>query len=220
MIETLGAVLFDCDGTLADSEPMITASIIDMLAEEGVAVTTEQVREVFGPTLHEMAELLTGERITPERMAHLRERYWVHATPRYSAVRPMAGSEALLDGLAARAIPLGMVTNKTEASTAVQLKQFGWEGRFRAVVCADSVPNAKPAPDPAIEALRRLGVATEHAVFVGDTESDTACARDAGVPVIIGLTGTRSAAHLLAASATHTVDTLDEVLPLLLGVRA
>lgn len=216
------AVLFDCDGTLADSEPMITASIIDMLADEGVTVTTEQVRGVFGPPLLEMAELLIGERITPERMARMRERYWVHARPRSAAVRPMAGAEALLDALAARTVPLAMVTNKTEASTAVQLAQFGWEGRFGAVVCADSVPNAKPAPDPAVEALRRLGVLPERSAFVGDTESDTACARDAGIPLVIGLTGTRSGAHLLAHGATHTVDSLDEALALLLGagVRA
>jgi phosphoglycolate phosphatase len=216
------AVLFDCDGTLADSEPMITASIIDMLADEGVTVTVDQVRSAFGPPLLEMAELLIGERITPERMMRMRERYWVHAGPRYASVQPMAGAEALLDALRARTVPLAMVTNKTEASTAVQLAQFGWEGRFGAVVCADSVPNAKPAPDPAVEALRRLHVAIERAAFVGDTESDTACARDAGIPLVIGLTGTRPAAHLLAHGATHTVDTLDQVLPLLLsaGVRA
>ncbi|MDA0301792.1 MAG: HAD family hydrolase [Chloroflexi bacterium] len=213
------AVLFDCDGTLADSEPMITASIIDMLADEGITVTVDQVRGVFGPPLLEMAELLIGERVTPERMQRMRERYWVHAGPRYASVRPMAGAETLLDALAAHAVPLAMVTNKTEASTAVQIAQFGWDGRFSAVVCADSVANAKPAPDPAIEALRRLASAPARAAFVGDTESDTACARDAGIPLVIGLTGTRNAAHLLAHGATHTVDRLDQVLPLLLAAE-
>ena len=217
---SIGAVLLDCDGTLADSEPMITASIIDMLADEGFTVTIEQVREVFGPPLPEMIELLTGEPLTPERAERMRARYWVHAGPRRADVRPMAGAQTLLEALAERGIPLGMVTNKTEASTAIQLEQFGWQDRFGAVVCADSVPNAKPAPDPAIEALRRLGVAIEHAAFVGDTESDTVCARDAGIPLIIGLTGTRDAVTLRANGATHIVDSLDEVLPLLLGVTA
>lgn len=213
------AVLFDCDGTLADSEPMITASIIDALADEGFTVTVEHVREVFGPPLPEMIELLTGEPLTPERTERMRERYWLHAGPRRADVRPMAGADTLLDGLAERAVALGMVTNKTEASTAIQLKQFDWEDRFGAVVCADSVPNAKPAPDPAVEALRRLGVAPVRSAFVGDTESDTSCARDAGIPLVIGLTGTRSAAHLLAHGATHTVDSLDEALALLLAAE-
>ncbi len=212
------AVLFDCDGTLADSEPMITASIIDALADEGFTVTTDQVREVFGPPLPEMIELLTGEPLTPERTERMRERYWVHAGPRRADVRPMFGAETLLDALTARGLSLAMVTNKTEASTAIQLTQFGWEDRFGAAVSADSVPNAKPAADMAIEALRRLGVTPEHAAFVGDTESDTNCARDAGIPVIIGLTGTRDAATLRANGATHIVDSLAEVLPILLGV--
>ena len=130
----------------------------------------------------------------------------------------MFGAETLLDALTARGLSLAMVTNKTEASTAIQLTQFGWEDRFGAAVSADSVPNAKPAPDMAIEALRRLGVTPAHAAFVGDTESDTNCARDAGIPVIIGLTGTRDAATLRANGATHIVDSLAEVLPILLGV--
>ena len=200
----IDAVLFDCDGTLA---------------EGGFTVTPDQIREVFGIPLPEMIETLVGP-ISADQVERLRERYFVHAVPRRADVRPLAGADALLDALTARGIPFGMVTNKIEASTAVQIAQFGWEGRFAAVVCADSVPNAKPAPDPAIEALRRLGVTAGRAAFVGDTESDTACAREAGIPVIIGLTGTRSAAHLLAAGATHTVDALDQVLPLLLGVRA
>lgn len=214
------AVLFDCDGTLADSEPMITASVIDALADEGFTATTDQVRAVFGPPLIEMIELLIGEPVTPERAERMRERYWVHAGPRRDGVRPMAGAEAILDAMSEHGIPIAMVTNKTEASTARQLKQFGWEQRFGAAVSADSVPNAKPAPDMALEALRRLGVAPEHAAFVGDTESDTNCARYAGIPVIIGLTGTRDAATLRANGATHIVDSLDEVLPILLGVAA
>ena len=217
---SIGAVLFDCDGTLADSEPMITSSIIDALRDEGFITTVEQVRAVFGPPLPEMIELLTGEPLTPERTERMRERYWVHAGPRRADVRPMRGAEAILDAMAKHGIPIAMVTNKTEASTAIQLRQFGWEQRFGATVSADSVPNAKPAPDMALEALRRLGVTPEHAAFVGDTESDTNCARDAGIPVIIGLTGTRDAATLRANGATHIVDSLDEVLPLLFGVKA
>ncbi|MGE3856840.1 MAG: HAD family hydrolase [Dehalococcoidia bacterium] len=208
------AVLFDCDGTLADSEPMITASLIDAMRDEGFEVTAEQVREVFGPPLPEMAELLAGP-LAPEQIARIRERYFVHAIPRRPDVQPMRGAAALLDALRARGVPLAMVTNKVEATTAVQIAQFGWEGRFAAVVAADSVARAKPAPDPAVEALRRLGIPAERAAFVGDTESDTVCARDAGIPVIIGLTGTRSAHALSIAGATHTVETLDEVLPLL-----
>ena len=163
-----------------------------------------------------MAQTLVGA-LTPEELTRLHERYFVHAIPRRPDVRPFDGAQTLLDAVAARGIAIAMVTNKIEASTAVQLAQFGWERYFGAVVCADSVANPKPAPDEAIEALRRLGVAPANAAFVGDTESDTNCARDAGIPVIIGLAGTRHASSLLASGATHVVDSLDEVLAILVG---
>jgi len=212
------AVLFDCDGTLADSEPMISSSLVDALRDLGFTTTAEAVRRVIGPPLSEMAESLVGP-LTAEQHATLHERYFAHAIPRRPDVRPLPGAQALLDALRGHGIPLAMVTNKIERSTAAQLAQFGWEGRFAAVVCADSVSNPKPAPDPAVEALRRLSIAPHRAAFVGDTESDTVCAREAGIPFVIGLTGTRSADALLAAGATHTVDSLDEVLPLLRAVE-
>lgn len=210
------AVLFDCDGTLADSDPMITASLVDALRDLGYTTTAKAVRTVIGPPLSEMAEALVGP-LTAEQHTQLHERYFAHAVPRRPEVRPIAGAQALLDALRARGIRLAMVTNKVEASTAAQLKQFGWEDVFAVVVAADSVSNPKPAPDPAIEALRRLGVAPGDAAFVGDTESDTSCACDAGIPLIIGLVGTRDAATLRANGATHAVNSLDEVLPLLIG---
>lgn len=218
MARTIDAVLFDCDGTLADSEPMISSSLVDALRDLGFTTTVEAVRRVIGPPLSEMAEALTGP-LTPAQHTLLHERYFHHAIPRRPGVRPLPGAEPLLDALREHGLPLAMVTNKIERSTAAQIAQFGWDGRFGAVVCADSVPNPKPAPDPAIEALRRLSVAPHRAAFVGDTESDTLCARAAGIAMIIGLTGTRSAGALRAAGATHVVDSLDRVLPLLLGVE-
>ncbi len=210
----IAAVLFDCDGTLADSEPMITASLIDALRDEGFTVTPDQVRAIFGRTLPEMAALLIGP-LAVGQMDRIRANYRRHAVPRRPSVRPMPGATALLGALAERGIALGMVTNKVETSTAVQLAEFGWQTRFGAVIAADSVARTKPAPDPAIEALRRLGVPPEHSVFIGDTESDTQCGRDAGIPLVIGLTGTRPAKQLRAAGATHTVDSLDQVMTLL-----
>lgn len=218
MPRAIDAVLFDCDGTLADSEPMISSSLVDALRDLGYETTAEAVRRVIGPPLSEMAESLVGS-LTPEQHTQLHERYFHHAIPRRPDVRPLPGAQALLDALREHGLPLAMVTNKIERSTAAQIVQFGWEGRFGAVVCADSVPNPKPAPDPAVEALRRLAVAPARAAFVGDTESDTHCARKAGIAMIIGLTGTRSADALLAAGATHVVHSLDEVLPLLLGAE-
>lgn len=214
--EPPAAVLFDFDGTLADSEPLITAAMIHALRTEGFAVTAEQVRDVFGPPFHEMAQLLVGALSEPQidRLRHAYfENYRAEQLPR---VQPIAGAAALLDALDRRAIPFALVTNKTVASAEEQLAHLGWSDRFVQVIGWDLVPKPKPAPDAALIALQRLGVPAERAAFVGDQTPDMECAAGAGIPVIIGLAHARGADSLAATGATYVAHTLAEVEAMLL----
>jgi HAD superfamily hydrolase (TIGR01509 family) len=209
-------VLFDFDGTLADSEPLITASLIHALATEGFHVTAEQVRGVFGPPLVEMVRQLAGE--LPDVLVNqIREAYFEnYNTYQLPNIKPLPGANELLDALATRDIPIGMVTNKVEASAARQLEALGWGNRFAVVIGADSGSLPKPAADPALLALRRLGVAAEDAAFVGDQEPDMECAVAAGIPVIVGLAHARAAETLAASGATYVAGSLAEVEAILL----
>ena len=215
-VRPVDAVLFDCDGTLADSASMIAANIVDALRDIGHTVHAEQVRSVFGPPLPEMVRLLVGP-VSEQQIERFNAAYGTYAAIRRPLIQPMPGAVALLDSLAARRIPLAMVTNKGDAGAAAQIAAFGWEGRFAAVVTQDTVALPKPAPDPALHALRLLGVAPERAAFVGDTESGAVCGRGAGIPLVISLRGAHDPMRLRAAGATHVVETLGEVLTLLLG---
>ena len=210
-----GVVLFDFDGTLADSEPVITASLVHALGTEGFEVTAAQVRDVFGPPLQTMAQMLAGE-LAPERYERVRIAYFTDFNAQLHTIQPLPGAVEILDALDARAIPFGMVTNKTEASAAAQLAAMGWERRFATVVGADSVREPKPAAEPALLALERLGIAAERAAFVGDQEPDMLCATAAGIPVVIGLAHARAAEMLAAAGATYVAKTLHEVEAVLL----
>jgi HAD superfamily hydrolase (TIGR01509 family) len=132
------------------------------------------------------------------------------------SIKPLPGAVELLDALDARQIPVGMVTNKVEASAARQLDALGWGGRFAVVVGADSVRLPKPAPDAALAALARLDVPSDEAAFVGDQEPDMECAVAAGIPMVIGLAHARAAETLAASGATYVAGSLAEVEAILL----
>jgi HAD superfamily hydrolase (TIGR01549 family) len=209
------AVLFDFDGTLADSEPLITASLIHALGTEGFTVTAAEVRNIFGAPLEQMVPLLTGP-LSPTQGERIRVAYFAHFNEQLPRIQPVPGAVALLDALAARAIPLAIVTNKVQASAARQLAVLGWASRFAVVVGADSTPRPKPAPDPALLALQRLDVGARTVAYVGDQVPDMACAAAAGIPMVIGLAFSRAPETLAAAGATYVARSLEEVEAVLL----
>jgi phosphoglycolate phosphatase len=190
--------------------------LIHALGTEGFHVTAEQVRGVFGPPLVEMVRQLAGD-LAAEQLERIRAAYFdnynVYQLPN---IKPLPGANDLLDALAGRQIPVGMVTNKVEASAARQLAALGWAERFAVVIGADSGVLAKPAPDPALLALSRLGVLPDEAAFVGDQEPDMECAVAAGIPMVIGLAHARAAETLAASGATYVAGSLSEVEAILL----
>lgn len=212
---TVRAVLFDFDGTLADSEPLITASLIHALGTRGHVVTEERVRHIFGPPLPVMVRALAGD-LGDAEVASIADAYFEHFNARLSLIQPIEGAADLLDALAGAGVPVAMVTNKVEASARRQLAAMRWDDRFEVVVGADTVGRAKPAADPAVHALARLGVEASDAAFVGDQDPDVGCGLAAGCGMVIGVAFGRPAEMLAAAGATHVARDLHEVRQLLL----
>ena len=213
----IGAVLFDLDGTLVDSEPQIRAALAATLEHAGFDAALVAGRPIIGPPIEELiAELTggTGAEVTAIFESYV-ERYLRDYAPR---LEPFGGAEELLSALAGRGLPLALVTNKHERPAQQILEFLGWGDRFAAVVGADSVARGKPAPDAAIEALRQLDARPHEAAIVGDTRYDIECGRDAGLLMTIGVsTGPASAEELAAAGATYVAESLAEVERLLLG---
>ena len=90
------------------------------------------------------------------------------------------------------------------------------DGHFPVVVGRDTAEEMKPHPAPVLYALAALGGAADQAALVGDTAEDMACARDAGIATVVGLTHASSAGELRAAGATHVTAGLE--VAVLLGV--
>ncbi|MGE3856841.1 MAG: HAD family hydrolase [Dehalococcoidia bacterium] len=213
---TVDAVLFDLDGTLVDSHRTIAAAMVEALGAAGYPITAEQLIPMIGPPMNTLAIHLgasaeESERINTDYLRIYHDGY-IQETPEHE------GATALLDRLAGAGIALGIVTNKVEAGARLVVEVEGWQDRFGVVVGRDT-PNAaaKPSPEAALHALRVLGVPPERAAFVGDTEFDVRCARDAGIPHVIVLDANRDPAFLRAEGATSVIHRLEQVGTLLLG---
>jgi HAD superfamily hydrolase (TIGR01509 family) len=205
------AVLFDCDGTLADSMRLIETSIAEALSVLGHSFTHEQVHAIAGPPFRDMIRLLVG-RTTDEEFARIGDAYGAAYNERQAEMlRPIAGATPLIEALRTRDIPLALVTNRIEASAHRAITTLGWAQHFDVVIGSDMTAQPKPSADPALLALERLGVHASLAAYVGDNEADMLCATAAGIPVVIGLAIAGNGDALAAAGATYVAGSLEEV---------
>lgn len=216
-------VVFDLDGTLLDTAPDLLRALNRTLEAEGLAaVQRADVASLFG---HGARALIgegfrrAGQTLEAERHAGLVERLIAfYAAEIAVETRPYPGLIDALDRLAHRNFGLAVCTNKREVLSHAVLEGTGLSSRFAAVVGGDSLPEQKPHPRPLLEAIARSGGAPELAVMIGDSETDIATARAAGVPVIavdFGYGG-RPATDLGADAVIAHYDELDEAISSLL----
>jgi phosphoglycolate phosphatase len=209
-------VVFDLDGTLADTAPDLTAALNHALGRLGrPGVPAESVRHMVGHGAR--ALLQKGLAATGGADEALVEAGFPIFLDYYEAniadgTRIFDGLEAALDTLAGRGVKLAVCTNKLESLTYKLLAALGWHARFAAVVGGDSLAVRKPDPAPVHEAIRLAGGG--RAAFVGDSISDTDAARAAGVPCVAVTFGfsDRPADQL---GATALIDHFDALVPTL-----
>lgn len=210
------AVLFDLDGTLLDTEGQIARAVVETLAGFGYAVAEAQIHRIAGRTLRDWFTSDLG--MTPARAETVYQAYVQRTLDSYAPLAsPMPFAEDLLETLGRRGIPLAIVTTREIQVAHALLAALGWADRFGVVVGQRTAARPKPAPEPATFALRALGTPPERAVMVGNTEADIVCGAAAGVPLLVGVLGERTAEALFAAGATHVCRGLIEVGALLLA---
>ncbi|MCC7358032.1 MAG: HAD family hydrolase [Anaerolineales bacterium] len=122
----------------------------------------------------------------------------------------MAGVAEMLPRLGER-YPLAVVTARGARAAQGFLTQFGLAERFAAVASAQTAPHTKPYPDPVLWAARRLGVPVEACLMIGDTTVDILAGKRAGAQTIGVLCGFGARAELERAGANLILDTTAEL---------
>jgi phosphoglycolate phosphatase len=180
------AVLFDLDGTLADTAPDLTAALNRLLAEQGrSAVPLSQTRRHTSSGARGMLGAGFGIGTDHPQYARLRDRFlalYEQALCVETTLFP--GMRELLDRLESAALVWGIVTNKAERFTAPLLAALNMTPRAGCVVCGDTTPKTKPHPEPLLHAARLLSLKPHECLYVGDDLRDVQAARAAGMPVV------------------------------------
>ncbi|UVO54078.1 HAD-IA family hydrolase [Sphingomonas sp. SUN039] len=179
---------FDLDGTLVDTSGDLTAAVNHTLALAGrKALAPETVRAMIGGGAKAMLQRgldATGgcEADEARRLYKLMLEFYGANIAVHS--RPFPGMVAALDELEALGVRLAVVTNKFESFARKLLAELGLIDRFATLIGGDTLGpgRAKPAADPILEMIARLGGG--RAAFVGDSTYDTLAARNAGVPSV------------------------------------
>jgi HAD superfamily hydrolase (TIGR01509 family) len=180
------AVVFDNDGLLLDTESVWTRAERDLFARRGDEFTPADKRELVGTSAEVAGRVLEGRLGEPGRAAELIEELneLVIAELEHG-VEAMVGARELLHALKERGTPIGLVSNSPIAFVRRSLEIAGFDVGFDVVVSAHETAAPKPAPDPYLEACRRLGVDAGPAVVaLEDSPTGVAAARAAGLTVI------------------------------------
>lgn len=203
------AVLFDLDGTLADTARDLGAALNRLLVEEGrPALPLATIRPHVSGGAPAMLGLAFGIDKTDPGYAELRLRFLDHYEQAICVdTRLFEGIPELLATLSARGIAWGVVTNKTEQFTRQVVAALGLDASAACIVSGDSTPNPKPAPDPLLLACRLADIAPVNAIYVGDDPRDVQAGNAAGMDTIAvawGYLGT--GAPIDQWGATHVID--------------
>jgi pyrophosphatase PpaX len=207
------AVLFDLDGTLIDSVPLIVESMQHAFEGRRRAPTVEEWVARIGTPLEGMIREWAEDEAD---LAQLKERYKAHQWAHHDArVTAFPGVPELLDRLSAAGTAMAVVTSKLEASASRSLVHVGIARHFRAVVGLESTARHKPDPEPVLHALALLGAEAAAAAFVGDSPHDVRAGNGAGVPTVAALWGPFSRAALAEAGPTSFAEAVSDVLDVL-----
>jgi len=210
MVSLPDAVVFDNDGLLLDTESVWTRAEEDLFERRGLEFTPADKRELVGTSAEIAGGILERRLGEPGRAVELIEELNVLVVAELEhGVEAMVGARELLEQLRERGTPLGLVSNSPLRFVQRSIEIVGLGHHFDVILSAHEVAAPKPAPDPYLEACRRLGVEPGPSVVaLEDSPTGVAAARAAGLTVI----GVPSIEGIALEEAHHIGATLlDEV---------
>jgi 2-phosphoglycolate phosphatase len=175
------AVLFDLDGTLADTAPDLAAALNRLRADQGLeALPLERLRPFASAGARGLVHVGFGIKPGDSEYASLREAFLEYYRDRTCIdTKLFPGIPELLEALAARGVAWGIVTNKATRFTDRIVSKLNLKPDC--IASGDTTPHLKPHPAPLLHAAEQLGLAPKHCTYLGDDLRDIQAARAAGM---------------------------------------
>jgi HAD superfamily hydrolase (TIGR01509 family) len=178
------AVVFDCDGTLVDSEPLSRRAWADQLGARGYTVTDEDYAAVLGRTFERTHDYF-ARRVELPAPAD----FWPHLSGALfqlieNELVPFDDALETVAALQARGLPVAVASSSPRERLDRTLRHAGLHETFDVVVAGDEVAHGKPAPDMYLAAAAQLGAAPADCIAVEDTATGVESALRSGMKVV------------------------------------
>ena len=191
-------VVFDCDGTLADTEPISDRAWADVLGELGYAPTAEDRRTTVGRP-YPVTFAHFAQRVALGDPATFRTRLRTRFLARFDTeLELFDDAVGVLRAVAAAGLPVAVASSSTRAHVERVLERAGLAAEVRAIVAAEDVVRHKPDPEPYLLAASRLGAPPARCRAVEDTDVGVTSARAAGLYTVAVVRG-----HVPGADLAH-----------------
>jgi phosphoglycolate phosphatase len=206
-------VIFDCDGTLVDSQHLIVACMNEAFASLGrPAPSREATLSIVGLSLFEAFATLTSpdDADIPVLVEAYKSAFHAQRLKPDNAEPLYEGAREVVEWLGAEEVALGIATGKSQRGVRIVMTHHGLLDRFATIQTADDAPS-KPHPGMILQAMAAVGAKPDDTVMIGDTTYDIDMAHAAGVASIAVSWGYHAPAALLRSRPHSLVGTYGEV---------
>jgi phosphoglycolate phosphatase-like HAD superfamily hydrolase len=174
-------VVFDLDGTLVDSLPLVLRAFAHAIEPFAPRPTMEIFARLGGPPERIFPSLLGGDRNLREAMGRLAD----FNRDNHHLIQPFTGVAVVLEKLRLRDVALAIWTGRDRDSTDRLLREHRLADFFQTVMCGDDLPSHKPDPAGLREILVRLGSSAENSLLIGDADVDVLGGAACGVDTLL-----------------------------------
>jgi HAD superfamily hydrolase (TIGR01509 family) len=204
------ALLFDIDGTLADTDALHLEAFNLVLGPHGHSFDHERFsRELQGFSTAAICQRFLANELPARQVAIMEAKEEAFRNLVSGRIRPAPGLMALLDLADQADIPMVAVTNAPRLNAELLLARLGIIHRFKSVIIGDELAHAKPHPMPYLEGLRAVNAVPSLSVAFEDSRSGVKSASSAGIATV-GIRTSLSHADMIEAGAIATAKTFDE----------